>query len=233
MNPAQSSLRPAPLAAVLALHAAVLWSVGHPSAQPRVEPETPALFATLIAPQPMVAAPAPQPAPAPPPRPVEKTRPEPPRPMPPLPVSPAPSPIAAPIPAPAPSAAHGDPAPSPAPAPVSTSAPSQGAPAQVAAAPVSAAPRTVNSGIAYLRPPAPDYPAISKRRGESGVVEVRVQVDANGVPQRAEIAKSSGFDRLDNAALNAVMKALFKPHVIDSVAVPIWTHVPIAFDLTN
>lgn len=57
----------------------------------------------------------------------------------------------------------------------------------------------------YIRAPRLVYPPLSRRTGEAGVVMVAVYYNAQGQPRRAEILKSSGFERLDRAARDAVM----------------------------
>ncbi len=47
------------------------------------------------------------------------------------------------------------------------------------------------------------YPPISKRLGEEGTVTVQMLVGTDGRVADCKIAKSSGYDRLDNAACNA------------------------------
>ncbi len=56
----------------------------------------------------------------------------------------------------------------------------------------------------------PPYPEISRQAGEEGTSEIIVQI-SNGKLQNAQIHASSGFSRLDNAALKAVKKAKFAP----------------------
>lgn len=51
---------------------------------------------------------------------------------------------------------------------------------------------------------APAYPPMSRRLGEMGKVVLRVTLDAQGRVARATINQSSGFSRLDEAALAAV-----------------------------
>lgn len=74
----------------------------------------------------------------------------------------------------------------------------------------------------YLNNPAPSYPQLSRRLGEEGQVLVRVQVSADGKVLSVELKQSSGFERLDEAALKAVAKYRFTAigH-ISSVVVPI------------
>ena len=83
----------------------------------------------------------------------------------------------------------------------------------------------------YLQPPRPDYPAQSKRLGEEGRVVLRVLVDRQGRAERIDMQKSSGFERLDEAARKAVLQARFKPHLEDGAPVAVFAIVPITFRL--
>lgn len=51
---------------------------------------------------------------------------------------------------------------------------------------------------------APTYPPLSRRMGEEGKVVLRVELDEQGNVSAARVATSSGFARLDEAALAAV-----------------------------
>lgn len=79
----------------------------------------------------------------------------------------------------------------------------------------------------------PDYPAASKRTGEQGRVEVKVLVDAQGIPSKAEISRSSGFRRLDASALQATMRWRYEPGRRNGIAQPMWMLVPINFVLQD
>jgi len=46
----------------------------------------------------------------------------------------------------------------------------------------------------------PDYPPASRRAGEAGSVTLNICVDVSGRPTQVTVAKSSGFERLDEAA---------------------------------
>ncbi|MQP74903.1 TonB family protein [Stenotrophomonas sp. MYb238] len=59
--------------------------------------------------------------------------------------------------------------------------------------------------------PPPSYPPAALRRGESGTVVVRVDVDAGGMPLDAKIIQRSGSRDLDRAALEAVRGWRFQP----------------------
>jgi protein TonB len=94
-------------------------------------------------------------------------------------------------------------------------------------------PKTISSGVEYIRAPEPEYPLISRRMHEEGKTLLRVLVDETGHPERAEIKKSSGSVRLDEAAQQAVLAVLFKPYVEDGRAIPVFALVPINFHLDN
>jgi TonB family protein len=84
----------------------------------------------------------------------------------------------------------------------------------------------------YARNPPPAYPAIARRREQQGTVTVKVLVGADGSVERAEIADSSGFDALDNAALETVRSRWrFVPARHDGLEVESWVLVPIRFAL--
>ena len=97
-----------------------------------------------------------------------------------------------------------------------------------APAPLSVAPPMVES-VEYVRPPAPVYPTESSRKRERGTVILRVLVDTTGHPADIRIERSSGYNRLDVAARDAVRKALFRPHEINGVAHPAQVLIPIEF----
>jgi protein TonB len=77
----------------------------------------------------------------------------------------------------------------------------------------------------------PMYPPASRRLDEEGTVQLRVHVDERGRARDVELLKSSGFDRLDAAAIAAVRRWQFSPAMQDSRAVPAWTQVNVLFRL--
>ena len=83
----------------------------------------------------------------------------------------------------------------------------------------------------YLNNPRPAYPPLSKRMGEQGKVVVRVLIGADGLPQKADIRTSSGFERLDQAALATVMKWRYVPGKRAGAPEAMWFNVPINFVL--
>jgi protein TonB len=97
------------------------------------------------------------------------------------------------------------------------------------AAPAAPAPPKTVSGVEYIQPPQPDYPPIAKRMGEEGRVMLRVLVSDRGRPEKVDVQKSSGFVRLDEAARQAAMRAMFKPHLEDGKPVAVYALIPINF----
>lgn len=65
----------------------------------------------------------------------------------------------------------------------------------------------------------PSYPAISRRLGEEGKVVLRVELDETGQVDRATIKISSGYARLDEAALAIVKRWRCRPASRDGAAV--------------
>jgi len=57
----------------------------------------------------------------------------------------------------------------------------------------------------------PEYPRYSRIHGEEGTVVLEVEVTAEGRPGKVSVIHSSGYQRLDDAALNALEKAEFIP----------------------
>ena len=68
------------------------------------------------------------------------------------------------------------------------------------------------SRLRYKRAVKPDYPARSIQKHESGQVNVRVVVDTAGRVHDARVVLSSGFSRLDEAALKAARRSTFHPY---------------------
>ena len=110
-------------------------------------------------------------------------------------------------------------------------APPVAAPQAAAAPPAPARVELPSSNADYLQNPKPAYPALSKRLGEQGKVVVRVFIAVDGSAQKAEIKQSSGFERLDQAALSTVLRWRYVPGKRAGVAEDMWFNVPINFVL--
>ena len=91
------------------------------------------------------------------------------------------------------------------------------------------APPLVES-IEYVRANPPVYPKESQRRREYGTVVLLVLVDTQGHPAQIQVERSSGYSRLDAAALTAAEKFRFRPYEVNGVAQPAQVRIPIGFD---
>jgi TonB family protein len=75
------------------------------------------------------------------------------------------------------------------------------------------------------------YPTGAQSAGEEGTVIVNVFVGPNGKASRFSVAKSSGFDDLDNAALETVMSWHYVPALRDGDTVADWAQVNVVYKL--
>ena len=206
---------------VVVFHIAALWALQTGLLRRTVELIVPVEILSQI-----IEPPVPKVEPPPPPPPPRKQTVKPEPRMPALP--PPPMPVAIADPTPAPNAPTGVTTPQPPPPPIA-------APVAAAAPPAPpAAPARVvlpSSDADYLQNPKPAYPPISKRLGEQGKVIVRVLIGVDGNAQKAEVRQSSGFDRLDQAALATVLRWRYVPGKRGGVAETMWFNVPINFVL--
>jgi protein TonB len=79
--------------------------------------------------------------------------------------------------------------------------------------------------------PAPEYPYIARMRGEAGRVVLRVDVLASGAAGKVRVERSSGYDVLDQAALESVKRWRFLPARRNGRPVAATVRVPIRFAL--
>ncbi|BCL74498.1 hypothetical protein JHS3_02340 [Jeongeupia sp. HS-3] len=186
------------------------------------------MFATLSEPEPQAkpqAAPAPQPKPQP-----AKPKTEPAKPQ----VKPAPKPVAKTT--TSEKALHDSRRAEPEPAAEQAAPAAPAAAVEKATAPAAAAAPAVETAPSfhanYLSNPRPAYPPQSRALGEEGSVTLRVRVGENGSAISVEVAKSSGFARLDEVARNTVKNRWkFVPAKKGNEAVVGTVLVPIEFKL--
>ena len=207
---------------VVALHVVGIWALQSGLVRKAAEVIVPAeLLSEFIAPPAPPRMAPPPPAPPPPPTPAPKAPPK-------VAPRPAPMPVAVADATPAPAAPTGIATPQPPAPPVDAPA---GQPSPAPAPPAPPRIELPSSDAAYLNNPRPSYPAISKRMGEQGKVVLRVLIGTDGVPQKVEVNQSSGFDRLDRQAQDAVMRWRFVPGKRNGVPEAMWNLVPVNFVL--
>lgn len=86
---------------------------------------------------------------------------------------------------------------------------------------------------AFANNPKPPYPAASRRMGEEGLVILAVHILATGSVDEIRLKKSSGYPRLDNAAIAAVRKWRYIPARQGNAPIPFWHTQAIRFSLTD
>jgi len=79
----------------------------------------------------------------------------------------------------------------------------------------------------------PVYPRMSQRRGEEGTVTLSIEVFANGQAGNISIVQSSGYRRLDEAAVKAIRATPFTPAKQFGRNVDSTTELSFTFRLTD
>jgi len=105
-------------------------------------------------------------------------------------------------------------------------------PIDVSSSPVTARPG-VEKGAKLVKQPTPRYPPSCIRRGRQGVVILEVWVRPDGSPGRIRVLRSSSYDELDRAAVDAIAAARFVPATRDGKPLGSWTIVPVRFKLKD
>jgi protein TonB len=188
------------VAAVIGFHMLALWALQAGLLRRAVDLVVPVtVLADLVEPpQPLVAPEPTPPKPAPAPKPLA--------PAPRVAQTPAPMPLAVADPNPAPQAPTGVVAPQP----VAPAAPTvtEAAPTKPAPAPARSS-NDVRDNFQDL--PAPPYPPTSLRMNEQGSVLLAIKVESNGTASDVNVVRSSGFPRLDDAAIKAALRWRYVP----------------------
>lgn len=224
------------MTAVVAAHVGVLWLLQHGLSQRPSESVVPAEILVEWINSPARPATPSTPPQAPAPRPPEPQK-----------TPPVPKPVPVTRPAADPSPAVAPPTEALAPNPAAAESPAVAAPSAAAVTAPSSAPALAAStgpvapaaprielpsaNADYLNNPRPAYPPLSKRLGEQGKVTVRVLIEADGTASKAEIRTSSGYERLDQTALQTVLRWRYVPGKRNGVAEAMWFNVPINFVL--
>ena len=216
------------VAGVLVLHMALIWALQSGLLRRAAEIVVPAeMLAQFVAP---IAAPMP-------PQPVPK----PPVPTPPKPITPQkqPTPKALSTPQPKPLAIN-DTTPSTN-APIGVVSQAASTAATAAAAPAAPTTESAPAAPAKIEQPTVDarysdqdqtvYPAMSRRLGEQGTTVLKVLIGPDGKAISAQLVKSSGFERLDKAAYDTVMRRRYVPGTRDGVPIALSYNAPIVWVL--
>lgn len=88
------------------------------------------------------------------------------------------------------------------------------------------------SEVDYLKIPEVRFPIAARRAREQGLVMLSVVIDGRGVVDRVTVFKSSGYQRLDEAAIRALRVARFRPYTRNGVAMAVEIRIPVEFSLS-
>ena len=76
----------------------------------------------------------------------------------------------------------------------------------------------------------PDYPELAKRAGIEGKVFVKILVDVNGIPKKADVLKSEN-EIFNQPAIDAAMKSKFTAALKEGKPIEFWIVLPFKFAL--
>ncbi len=91
-------------------------------------------------------------------------------------------------------------------------------------------PARVDTSLPLKQPPYPDSAQLS---GEQGDVVLDVKVGDDGKVRNVKVARSSGFDDLDNAAIEGVLGWKFVPARENGEYSTEWTRLTVTFRLPS
>jgi protein TonB len=111
---------------------------------------------------------------------------------------------------------------------VTQTRPVEAAPVVAARKSMTVPPKTPKTGLTQ-----PEYPASEKRAEHTGTVMLSIMVLENGRVGEVKVQTSSGFPRLDEAALAEAKRWRFVPGTEDGKPAAMLVSVPIVFKLTN
>ena len=76
----------------------------------------------------------------------------------------------------------------------------------------------------------PEYPELARRAGLEGTVFVKIWVDKEGKPRKALVIKSDA-EIFNQPAIEAAMKFVFTPAIMNNGPVAVWVSIPFKFTL--
>ncbi|PCE22193.1 hypothetical protein BWP39_21195 [Paraburkholderia acidicola] len=91
----------------------------------------------------------------------------------------------------------------------------------------------IAAGRRSCRMAAPAYPKASMEAGERGVVRVRIFLDPDGKFEKSAIVQSSGYPRLDEAAIESLKYTSCDPLTVGGKPARASYVLPISFDING
>ena len=77
------------------------------------------------------------------------------------------------------------------------------------------------------------YPRLSKDIGEQGVVDVQLFINELGEVKSVNVTHSSGYERLDKAAIQLASRVRFKPYLMNGIPSKVNAGISIKFQLNR
>ncbi len=85
--------------------------------------------------------------------------------------------------------------------------------------------------MAFKQRYPPRYPKEAIENKQEGTVVLKILVQPDGHPSKTEVAQSSGYGSLDQAAIDAAMNWRFHPRMVNGKPAKGWAKVPVTFSL--
>ncbi|MCX8009714.1 MAG: energy transducer TonB, partial [Ignavibacteria bacterium] len=85
-------------------------------------------------------------------------------------------------------------------------------------------------GPEIIKQVVPEYPDLARRANLEGKVWVKIWVDKEGKPRKAEVIKSDA-EIFNEPAVKAAMQFLFTPAMMNNGPVAVWVTIPFKFNL--
>lgn len=89
------------------------------------------------------------------------------------------------------------------------------------------APKLIKDSLVFI------YPSEAREQHLEGTVVLKVLISENGTVEDAEVDRSSGYDILDQTALNVARTARFKPAKIGGKKRSVWITWPLVFEISS
>ena len=89
------------------------------------------------------------------------------------------------------------------------------------------APKLIKNSLVFI------YPSEARDKHLEGTVVLKVLISEKGAVEDAEVDRSSGYDILDQTALNVAKTAKFKPAKIGGKERSVWITWPLVFEISS
>jgi protein TonB len=92
---------------------------------------------------------------------------------------------------------------------------------------------TLMNGDDVARQLTKEYPAALRRAGIEGVAHLWIHIDAQGIVDATLVHETSGYEAIDQAAMNVARTMVFNPAMTREGAITAWLQIPIRFRVVD